>query len=316
MRALVLRSGALSLQSVAAPDTSRECRIRVTLAGICGTDLQMLDGYADFTGVPGHEFVGIVEDAPAGDSRWIGKRVVGEINVGCHTCSWCVRGEKEHCTKRTVLGIRGRDGAFAEYLSLPAANLHEVPAGVGDRAAVFTEPVAAACRILEQIELTPTTRAAVVGDGRLGNLTAQVLRTRARRVVIFGRHRRKLEIARSLGIAARDDADASGPFDVVVDATGRPDGFARAMELVAPRGIVVLKSTYQGTGTAPMWPIPVHEIVVIGSRCGPFAPALELLASGDVQTAPLVASVVALADHQAAFFAARHELKVLFDPRL
>jgi threonine dehydrogenase-like Zn-dependent dehydrogenase len=312
VRALVLQSGALTLHSIDRPNRPGECLIRVTHAGICGTDLQMVNGYADFTGVLGHEFVGIVQDAPAKDARWLGKRVVGEINVGCHTCYWCVRQVKEHCVNRTVLGIRGRDGAFAEYLSLPAANLHEVPDTVSDVAAVFVEPVAAACRIVEQLDIMSITRIAVLGDGRLGNLTAQVLRLRTKRLVLLGHHRRKLDIARAVGVTARDETTVREQFDVVVEATGRPEGLARAMELVMPRGTIVLKSTFHDANGAPLWPIPVHEITVVGSRCGPFAPAIDLITSGAVQTAPLVSAVVDLDDYRAAFLSAAHEMKVVF----
>jgi threonine dehydrogenase-like Zn-dependent dehydrogenase len=315
VRALVLQSGALTLQEIDRPNEPDGCLIRVTRAGICGTDLQMVNGYADFNGVLGHEFVGIVESTPPADSRWLGKRVVGEINVGCHTCYWCVRQVKEHCVNRTVLGIRGRDGAFAEFLSLPAANLHEVPDAVADDVAVFVEPVAAACRIVEQLEIMSITRIAVLGDGRLGNLIAQVLRLRTKRLVLLGRHRRKLEIARAMGITAKEESAVHDQFDVVIEATGRPDGLKRAMELVMPRGTIVLKSTFHDAAGAPLWPIPVQEITVVGSRCGPFAPAMDLLASGAVNTEPLVAATVGFGEHQAAFLSARHELKVLFDPQ-
>ena len=317
MRALCLDSrGVVTLDDAPTPALPGECLVRVTLAGICGTDLQLLDGYAGFTGTPGHEFVGIVERAPDDAARWVGKRVVGEINVGCGTCEWCARGVKEHCPTRTVVGIRGRSGAFAEYLTLPAANLHEVPEKVSDAAAVFGEPVAAACRILEQLTITPDTRVAVIGDGRLGNLTAQVLRTRTPHVTPFGRHARKMSIARALGIDARsfnprDDA----PFDIVVEATGRREGLAQAIEIVAPRGTIVLKSTFHGEANTPLWPAVVHEVTMVGSRCGPFAPAIELLASGAVRTAPLVFDTFPLEQHEQAFAAARRELKVLFDPQ-
>jgi threonine dehydrogenase-like Zn-dependent dehydrogenase len=309
-----LQGGTLSLQSLATPNRPNECLIRVTRAGICGTDIQMVQGYGDFTGVIGHEFVGVVEEAPASDTRWIGKRVVGEINVGCHTCYWCVRQVKEHCLNRTVLGIRGRDGAFAEYVSLPAANLHEVPDDVTDDAAVFVEPVAAACRIVEQLEIMSITRIAVLGDGRLGNLVAQVLRLRTKRLVLLGRHRRKLDIARAVGVTAKEESTVREQFDVVVEATGRPEGLKRAMELVMPRGTIVLKSTFHDAVGAPLWPIPVQELTVVGSRCGPFAPAIDLLASGAVQTAPLVSATVGLEDFRAAFLSAAHEMKILFRP--
>ena len=313
MRALMLdTTGTLTLGDIALPERPAECLIRVTRAGICGTDLQMLDGYADFVGIPGHEFVGVVENAPDRDRHWIGKRVVGEINVGCGACAWCRSGSKEHCPQRTVLGIRGRHGAFAEYLSLPAGNLHHVPDAVMDDAAVFVEPIAAACRIFEQIDIASTTRVAVIGDGRLGNLTAQVLRARTPQVVMFGRHPHKLEIAAALGINAQPgDGLRDERFDVVIDATGRPQGLARAIELVEPRGTIILKSTFHGEITTALWPIPVHEIAVIGSRCGPFTPAVDLLASGVVRTAPLVSATFPLGDFAEAFDTARHQLKVL-----
>ena len=209
--------------------------------------------------------------------------------MGCGACAWCARGVKEHCPTRTVLGIRGRDGASAEYLSLPAANRHVVPDGLDDDAAAFAEPTAAACRILEQIAIEPDTSVAVVGDGRLGNLTAQVLGTRSRHVVLFGRHPHKLKIASDVGLDAQPaDWRHIGRFDVVVDATGRSAGLAHALELVKPRGTIVLKSTLHGEAGIPLWPIPAQEITMIGSRCGRFAPALTLLASGAIRTKPLI----------------------------
>jgi threonine dehydrogenase-like Zn-dependent dehydrogenase len=312
MRALVLSpSRGIRLDEVALNRPATECLIRVTYAGICGTDLQMLGGYADFNGTPGHEFVGVVEEGPPGEAQWRGKRVVGEINAGCGACDWCMRGVKEHCPVRTVLGIRGRPGAFAEYVTLPAVNLHEVPPGVGDHAAVFVEPIAAACRILEQLPITSSTRVAVIGDGRLGNLTAQVLRTRTSHVALFGRHAHKLAVARSVGIDARNNGTAAR-YDVVVEATGRPQGLTRAIEMVEPRGTIVLKSTCHGETTMPLWTIPVQEITVVGSRCGPFEPAIALLESGAVRTAPLVAHTFPIEEYEAAFTAARQQLKVLF----
>jgi len=316
MRALVLGTdGRLSLDQVASPARPDECLIRVTLAGICGTDLHMLDGYAGFAGIPGHEFVGVVEEAPAKDAAWIGKRVVGDINVGCGDCDFCRRGIKEHCTNRTVMGIRERSGAFAEYLSLPAVNLHLVPDEVDDESAVFVEPVAAACRIFQQIPVAPSMRVAVIGDGRLGNLVAQVLRTRVPDLVLFGRREAKLAVARALGIDARPmTPDAPGGYDVVVEATGRPNGLERALELVSPLGTVILKSTCNGSTTLPLWPVPVHEITIVGSRCGPFTEALSLLAAGAVQTQRLVAATFPITKFQDAFDLARRELKVLIDP--
>jgi alcohol dehydrogenase len=315
MKALWLESGSLRIRDVPFKASPGECDIRVGMAGICGTDLELLGGYAGFDGIPGHEFVGTVVTAPAGDAQWIGRRVVGDINVGCGSCEWCARGEKEHCPSRTVVGIRGRSGAFAEHLSLPAANLHEVPASISDRAAVFVEPIAAACRILEQVPLSRSSRVAVVGDGRLGLLTAQVLRTATPAITLFGRHAEKLQIARRLDVeVAADDANRhSASFDVVVDATGRSPGLARAFDLVRPRGIVVLKSTFHGNTNTPLWPVAVHEVTIIGSRCGPFDRALALLAAGTVAVEPLIARVLSLEEYAAAFESARHSLKVILD---
>jgi alcohol dehydrogenase len=318
MQALVIRrSGAIGLRDVHPPDLATgECLIRVRAAGICGTDLQLLQGYADFRGIPGHEFAGVVEAVESPSSvPWIGKRVVGEINIGCGECEWCANGVREHCTSRNVLGIRGRNGAFAEFVALPAVNLHEIPAEVDDRSAVFVEPVAACCRILEQVEIASPTRVAVLGDGRMGLLAAQVIRTAAPDVTVFGRHDRKLVIARQLGLSAVPTASAPGPagrFDVVVDATGRPGGLQQALEYVRPRGTVVMKSTFHGEAPIASWPIVVNEVTIVGSRCGPFPRALNLLASGAVATAPLVSRITTLPDYESAFVDARRELKVLF----
>jgi threonine dehydrogenase-like Zn-dependent dehydrogenase len=317
MRALVIhRPGAISLRDVPEPARDGECLVRVKMAGICGTDLQLLEGYAEFRGVPGHEFVGVVERASSpNDARWVGKRVVGEITVGCGRCDWCRAGIKEHCLQRTVVGIRGRDGAFAELLSLPASNLHEVPDAVDDGTAVFVEPTAAACRILEQMPIESRARIAVLGDGRMGLLVAQVLKTAAPDVMLLGRHDQKLEIGKALGLmTARSDEPVSAPnrFDVVVDVTGRPDGLRRALELVKARGTVVMKSTFHGEATLASWPIVVDEVTLLGSRCGPFERALELLASGVVSVGPLVSRVARLDEYESALADSRRALKVLF----
>ena len=298
------------------PSRADECLIRVRRAGICGTDLQLLEGYADFAGVPGHEFVGVVETAPVADAGWIGKRVVGEINIGCHHCEWCARGVREHCDNRSVVGIRQHDGAFAEYLSLPAENLHLVPDAVDDDTAVFAEPVAAACRIFEQMTIAPDARVAVVGDGRMGLLVAQVLKTAAADVTVLGRHEHKLAVARRLGLQAQlseAPQPARSRYDVVVDVTGRPEGLRRSLELVKPRGTVVMKSTFHGEAPVTTWPVVVDEVTLLGSRCGPFRPALQLLASGAVQVKPLISRVARLEDHASAFAEARRALKVLFE---
>jgi threonine dehydrogenase-like Zn-dependent dehydrogenase len=317
MRALVIdKPGAIALRDVPCPDVPGECKIRVRRAGICGTDLELLEGYANFRGIPGHEFVGAVEQVPSvAEAAWFRKRVVGEINVGCGACDWCRRGVREHCTSRSVVGIRGRAGAFAEFLWLPAANLHALPDSLSDEAAVFVEPTAAACRILEQVAIHPGTRAAVLGDGRLGLLIAQVLRTATPHVMVFGRHDRKLNVARQLGLDAARAGEHRARFDVVVDATGAPDGLASAIDLVTPRGTVVLKSTTHGDAALATWPAVVNEVTIVGSRCGPFAPAIDLLARRAVDVRPLISGVFPLKDHVRAFDAARHGLKVLFVTR-
>ena len=316
MNALVLTGpGRLELKDVPAPNRAGECVVRVSMAGICGTDLQMLEGYAAFTGILGHEFVGIVERADGADAAWVGRRVVGEINVGCGRCEWCTAGVKEHCTSRSVVGIRGRDGAFAEFLTLPAANLHALPDAVNDESAVFVEPVAAACRIFEQIAIDDGARVAVLGDGRMGLLAAQVISTVTSHVTVLGRHEPKLAVARALGLrTALADADvpAGSRYDIVVDVTGRHHGLVRALQIVRPRGIVVLKSTFHGEAPMESWPIVVDEVSIVGSRCGPFEPAIALLASGAVQVKPLITRVATLEEHASAFADARTSLKVLF----
>ena len=316
MRALVVHPGRrIALENVPVPQHDGECLIRVTMAGICGTDLQILQGYADFKGIPGHEFVGVVESAPAKDKRWIGKRVVGEINIGCGACEWCAAGVKEHCIDRAVVGIRRHEGAFAEFLTLPAVNLHVVPDAVDDEAAVFVEPVAAACRIFEQTDVARSSQVAIVGDGRMGLLVAQVIKTASPKVTVFGRHNSKLAVARTLGLATAITTDSeSRRFDIVVDVTGRPEGLTRALELVRPRGTVVMKSTFHGEAPIVSWPIVVDEVTLVGSRCGPFAPAIELLASHAIHVKPLISRVAPLEDYESAFAEARHALKVLLAP--
>jgi alcohol dehydrogenase len=319
VRAVVLDpDGTLSLRDRPGPAAGDDCVIRVTAAGICGTDLELLRGYAGFSGVPGHEFVGMVENAGAAGSGWIGRRVVGEITVGCGQCAGCRAAGRGHCDVRTVVGIRGRDGAFAEYLSLPPANLHAVPASIDDVTAVFVEPTAAACRVVEQVSIEPGTRAAVVGAGRLGLLVAQVLREHGAQLTVIVRGETSRSIAAALGFetAAVDRAAASlaRRFDVAVDATGDPAGFAAASALVRPRGTLVVKSTFHGQTPVSLAPLVVDEITVIGSRCGPFARAIELLGAGRVDVKPLVAGIYPLEQFAEAFDRARRGLKVILTP--
>lgn len=316
MRALVLGpDGNLSLQERPRPRAAGECVIRVHAAGICGTDLELLRGYAGFSGVPGHEFVGVVEEAEAPDAEWIGTRVVGEITVGCGQCAGCRAAGRGHCDARTVLGIRGRDGAFAEYLALPAANLHAVPPSLDDQTAVFVEPTAAACRVAEQVRIDKGTGAAVVGAGRLGILVAQVLRAHGARVTVIVRSDRGRSIAAALGYDTADARPAADTlarrFDLVVDASGAADGFATARALVRPRGVLVVKSTFHGETAVDFSSVVVDEISVVGSRCGPFSAAIELLQSGRVQTAPLFGGTYPLERFREAFERARGGGKVI-----
>lgn len=280
MKALRFEKGELSLaDDVSVPHRTGEALVRVKLAGICNTDLEIVRGYADFSGTLGHEFVGIVEDSPR--TSQVGARVVGEINAGCGTCGLCRSGDSRHCAQRTVLGIVNRDGAFAEYLSLPPGNLHEVPAEIPDRSAVFVEPLAAACEILEQVEVSPSHRVIVLGDGKLGQLVARVLATTGCRLTLAGKHPDKLKLAALGGIetALAQDGVAGGA-DVVVEASGSPAGIKLALNMVRPRGTIVLKSTFHETAEIDISRVVVNEISLVGSRCGRFEKALELLSRG------------------------------------
>ena len=302
MNALQYLDGRLQLRGVAKPAAAGEALVRVTLAGICNTDLEIVRGYANFQGTLGHEFVGVVEESP--DRAQIGRRVVGEINAGCGECELCLRRDPRHCLNRTVLGIVARDGAFAEYLRLPAVNLRPVPEAVSDRAAVFTEPLAAACEILDQVPIGPAYRVAVLGDGKLGQLIARVIQTTGCDLLLIGKHVGKLELAKRAGIRTVWHGDLTiSPrerFDLVVEATGSPGGFATALDLTRPRGILVLKSTFHGPVSIDTSRIVVDEISLIGSRCGRFDRALAMLAEGKVDLAPLIAAEFPLADGVAA----------------
>ncbi|MER3426763.1 MAG: alcohol dehydrogenase [Pyrinomonas sp.] len=320
MKALRYEQGQLKITEVAKPSDEREAVVRVRIAGICNTDLEIARGYAGFQGTLGHEFVGIVESAP--DASLIGQRVVGEINAGCGQCALCRAGDPRHCPHRTVLGIVGRDGAFAEYLSLPVENLHRVPDQVSDEEAVFTEPLAAAYGILEQVRLDGRTPTAVIGDGKLGLLCAQALATTGAPVTLVGKHRNKLEIARRRGIRTilleefLASQKTKRAFAVAVEASGSAAGFEVARQALAPRGKLVLKSTFHGTTEINAARIVVDEISVIGSRCGRFAPALELLAQKAVDVQSLISEEYALAEGLRAMerAAAPGVLKVLLRP--
>lgn len=279
-----------------------EALIRVRRAGICTTDLEIVRGYLGFRGTLGHEFVGEVVDAGGGEGRaWVGARVTGEINLGCARCQRCLSGLSRHCATRTTLGIVGKDGCFAEYVTLPVRNLHRVPEGVSDAVAAFTEPLAAAYEILEQLPIDPSSRIAVLGDGKLGSLVALVLVQTGADVTLVGRHRHKLDKVASRGVRVALVDEAIGDnFDVVVEATGSAAGFERARSLLRPRGTMVLKSTYHGTLELDAAPLVIDEITVVGSRCGPFAPALRALHENRIDPAPFLEDAYPLADGLAA----------------
>lgn len=326
MRALVLTDHGpfLDTDHPAPQPEAGEALIRVRLAGVCATDLQLSAGYkGGYRGVLGHEFVGEVAAAPDAP-QWVGRRVVGELNVGCGRCALCRRGLGKHCRQRQSLGIIGRDGAFADYLTLPIANLHIVPDALSDEQAVFVEPLAAALQILEQVHLSPASRVFVLGDGRLGQLVAQVLATTGCDLTVIGRNPQKLQLLNEAGVTTTHLATpalleqlAATPADVVVEVTGSPAGFAQARRLVRPQGVLVLKSTF--AGALPDFDassLVVDEVTVLGSRCGPFAPALRLLEAGRVQVTPLIQARFSLDE---AVTALRHAgrkgvLKVLIRP--
>ncbi len=294
---------------VAAPG---DALVRVRLAGICRTDLEITRGYLGFRGTPGHEWVGEVAAAP--DPGLVGARVVGEINLGCGLCAACRGGLARHCPTRRVLGIVGADGAFAELIALPLANLHRVPDTVEDRDAVFTEPLAAAFEILDQLGDIDGARTVVLGDGKLGLLVAQVLGGAGAEVVLAGRHAEKLARARALGIRTGEPRAGA---DVVVDATGSADGLGRALALVRPRGTVVMKTTVAAEHRLGLEALVINEVTILGSRCGRFPPALAALAERRVAVAPLVDAVYPLDDALAAITRAAQPgtLKVLVDAR-
>jgi len=309
--------------------------VRVRLAGICNTDVEILRGYHNFRGTPGHEFAGEVVDVRGVGSRekknWLGRRVAGEINIACaalgfrRPCEFCRRGLKTHCARRKVLGIVAHDGAFAEFLALPIENLHAIPDTVSDEEAVFIEPLAAACEILAQLRVNTFRRAAVLGDGKLAQLIAMVLVSTGIPVVMFGKHSEKLALARRNGIKTslvrgdKTDLQRSATkqrFRLVVEATGSPIGLALGIALTEPRGTLVLKSTFHGAAPIESWPIVVNEITMLGSRCGPFAKAIALLRAKLIDPRMLVARTFPLSEASKAIKFAQKKgvLKVLLKP--
>lgn len=314
MKALALNDGQLAFK----PDwpepkvPTGSTRVRVTQAGICETDLQLVKGYMGFAGVLGHEFVGIAESG-----AFAGKRVVGEINCVCGACGFCERELGNHCPNRTVIGILNHDGAFAESLVVPEANLHPVPDDMSNDLATLVEPVAAALQIPDQMEVGSGQRAIVLGDGRLGNLCAQVLRSVGCPVLVVGKHATKLARFERLNIETclLDDAPSDRLADVVVDCTGSDSGLGLALSLVRPRGTVVMKTTVAGNHTLPLAPVVIDEITLLGSRCGPFDKAISAIQAGAVDLGDFVSARYSLQQFEAAFEHARSPdaLKVIFD---
>ncbi len=288
MKALWLENNGVSLRDVSPPHKANEVLIKIRKAGICSTDLELVKGYYPYTGILGHEFVGEVVEAE--DASWIGQRVVGEINVACRQCEQCLNGRPTHCENRTVLGIVNRDGTFAEYTTLPLVNLHRVPDSIPDEMAVFTEPLAAALEIQQQIQIKPTDRVLLVGAGRLGQLIAQTLALTGCDLRVVARHAHQQNLLKAHGIRIiAEEKIQPWRWDVVVEATGSPSGFSLARQAIRPRGTLVLKSTYQGEVNVNFSSIVVDEINIIGSRCGPFEPALRLMESRRVDPTVLIA---------------------------
>ena len=288
MKGLLLHNGILQFCSeLPVPDVSDgEVLVRVLRAGICNTDLELCNGYYPFNGVLGHEFVGVVERGP---QAWVGHRVVGEINVPCGACAVCRAGCPFHCSERTVLGIVGRDGAFAEYVVLPLQNMHRVPGCIPTDEATFVEPLAAALQIQEQVCVGSDQRVLVVGDGKLGQLVSQTLALTGCKLGVVGRHAHKLALLNERGISTFFERDVvPGCHDLVVECTGHAGGFGLARRAVRSGGTLVMKSTYAGLLEVDASALVVDEITLIGSRCGPFAPALEVLASGELNVRPLI----------------------------
>ena len=315
MKALWLENNQLDLRDIPQTRKPNEALIKIRKAGICSTDLELVKGYYPYTGIIGHEFVGDVVEAD--DPAWVGQRVVGEINAVCNECEQCLNRRPTHCEHRTVLGIVNRDGTFAEYTSLPIANLHRVPASVPDEMAVFTEPLAAALEIQDQIQVKPTDRVLLVGAGRLGQLIAQTLALTGCDLRVVARHEHQQNLLKKHGIKIIAEENVQPwRWDIVVEATGSPSGFSLARQAIRPRGTLVLKSTYKGEMSVNFSSIVVDEINIVGSRCGPFEPALRLMESKQVDPTVLIDSEFSLGNVLKAFEHAAETgvLKVLVQP--
>jgi threonine dehydrogenase-like Zn-dependent dehydrogenase len=314
MNALWLENNKIDLRSVAQPRKPHEALIKIRKAGICSTDLELVKGYYPYTGILGHEFVGEVVEAE--DASWIGQRVVGEINVVCQRCEQCLNGRPTHCENRTVLGIMNREGTFAEFTQLPITNLHCVPDSVSDEMAVFTEPLAAALEIQEQINIKPTDRVLLIGAGRLGQLIAQTLALTGCDLRVVARHKPQQDLLKARGIRLIAEEEVQRwRWDIVVEATGSPSGFSLARQAIRPRGTLVLKSTYKGDLNVNFSSMVVDEINLLGSRCGPFEPALRLMESRQVDPTVLIANEFKLGEALKAFERAAETgvLKVLVE---
>ena len=316
MKAVYFDGGKMTFDENYLKPNLGEALVRVNLAGICGTDLEIIQGYMKYDGILGHEFVGTVEKSA--NSELVGKRVVGEINVGCCKCDYCEKGMERHCPDRTVLGILKRNGAFAEFLSLPEKNLHVIPDSISDEQAVFVEPLAAAFEIGEQVSLQPQWGVAVVGDGRLAQLIIQVLKLKCSNITCFGRHKNKLQSLVNGGTKIKIGIDSSDEqsFDLVVDATGSNSGFTDAMKLIKPRGTVVLKSTVASKDNLDLAPAIINEITLVGSRCGLFKPAIDALVTGIVSVDFMIDSAFPLENFSEAIEHAKKPdtLKVFLKP--
>lgn len=304
MRAVVFDNGLKLDKNYAKPSPQKgEALIKVNTIGICNTDYEITKGYMGYKGVLGHEFTGVVEEINADDKSLLNKRVVGEINCGCGECEWCNQGLERHCTNRSTLGIWQREGCFAEYVCLPVKNLLEIPENVSDEEAVFTEPLAAALEILEQIHIPPYKKIAVLGDGKLGLMIALALNAAGLDLILIGKHENKLEIAKKQGVKTKllSDVEIKKEYDFVVEATGSISGFETSLALTKPRGTLILKSTIAASKEFNFAPVVVDEITIVGSRCGQFAPALRLLESGRIDVKPLISDIFELDESIAAF---------------
>jgi threonine dehydrogenase-like Zn-dependent dehydrogenase len=318
MKAIIFDGGLKFVNDYPVPEPGNgEVLIKVRLAGICNTDLEIIKGYMDFRGIIGHEFVGVVEKINGDNQRFVGKRVVGDINCGCGACQYCKIGMKRHCPSRTTLGIASKDGALAEYVTLPVDNLFVVPDNVKDEEAVFAEPLAAAFEVLEQVHVRSQDTILVLGDGKLGILVALVLHLSQAQVILAGKHESKLTIARDQGVPtiALEKLVVKKTFDIVVDATGSTHGLESALQYVRPRGTIVLKTTAAEKTIINLAQVVVDETHIIGSRCGPFEPAVRALSERSIRVGPLISGIYSFSRAAEAFAKAQEKdsLKVIID---